>query len=46
VWRLLLHWLLMGLKPLPEFTLEQGRGPRLAYAIPIFVGLLVTLWRS
>ena len=30
---------------LPEHTLAEGRGPRLPYALPIFVGLLVTLWR-
>ena len=42
---ILITWWLLGLRPLPEHTLAQGRGPRLPYAIPIFVGLLVTLWR-
>lgn len=46
VWRLVMHWRVSGLKPVPELTLEQNQGPRLAYAVPIFIGLLVTLWRS
>lgn len=45
VWRMLLHWRMVGLKPLPDLTLEGATGPRLAYAVPIFIGLLVTLWR-
>jgi prepilin peptidase CpaA len=44
--RLLMHWRVAGLEPLPDLTLEHARGPRLAYAVPIFIGLLVTLWRS
>jgi len=44
--RLFMHWRVSGVQPLPDLTLEQARGPRLAYAVPIFVGLLVTLWRS
>ncbi len=46
VWRMLLHWWMFGLKPVPELTLNHATGPRLAYAVPILVGLLVTLWRS
>jgi len=42
---ILTTWWLLGVRPLPEHTLAHGRGPRLPYAIPIFVGLLVTLWR-
>ena len=42
---ILTTWWLVGVRPLPEHTLAEGRGPRLPYAIPIFVGLLVTLWR-
>jgi prepilin peptidase CpaA len=41
---LLTHLRVVGLEPLPELTLERGRGPRLAYAVPIFTGALVTLW--
>ena len=44
--RMAIHWRVNGLEPVPELTLEHNRGPRLAYAIPIFIGLLVTLWRS
>jgi prepilin peptidase CpaA len=39
------YWLVVGLKPLPELTLEAGTGLRLPYALPITVGLVVTLWR-
>jgi prepilin peptidase CpaA len=42
---LLMHWWLVGVKPLPELTLEAGQGLRLPYALPIMAGLVVTLWR-
>jgi prepilin peptidase CpaA len=41
---LLTHWRVNGVRPLPELTLERGRGPRLAYAVPILAGTMVTLW--
>jgi prepilin peptidase CpaA len=41
---MLAYWRLNGMKPLPEFTLEHSRGPRLAYAVPILAGTMVTLW--
>lgn len=41
---MLAYWRLNGVKPLPEITLEHSRGPRLAYAVPILAGTLVTLW--
>ena len=41
---LLKHWGLTGVRPLPEVTLERTRGPRLAYAVPIAIGTMVTLW--
>jgi prepilin peptidase CpaA len=37
-------WWLFGLKPMPAMTLEHGKAPRLAYAVPVFVGTVVTLW--
>lgn len=43
IWLLLCHWRIVGIKPLPELTLERGLGPRLAYALPITVGAVVTL---
>jgi prepilin peptidase CpaA len=46
LWRMAMHWRVNGLKPVPELTLDQNRGPRLAYAVPIFIGLVVTLWRT
>ena len=39
------HWWLVGIKPLPELTLDKGQGPRLPYALPIMAGLVVALWR-
>jgi prepilin peptidase CpaA len=42
--RLLLHWRAAGLRPLPEVSLDSGKGPRLAYAVPVFAGLVTTIW--
>jgi prepilin peptidase CpaA len=44
VWLLLSHWRVAGLRPVHEISLEGSQGPRLAYAIPIFVGTLITVW--
>jgi prepilin peptidase CpaA len=44
IWLLLSHWRATGIRPLHEISLEGSRGPRLAYAIPIFAGLLVNGW--
>jgi len=44
VWMLLMHWRVMGVRPLESVTLEGTRGPRLAYAVPISIGTVVTLW--
>jgi prepilin peptidase CpaA len=44
IWLLLTHWRVNGVRPFPELTLATGRGPRLAYAAPILVGTIVTLW--
>lgn len=43
VFALLGFWRAVGLRPLPHVSLE-GSGPRLAYAIPIAIGTMVTLW--
>jgi len=43
MWLLLMHWRVVGVRPLPELTLEHGKGPRLAYALPITAGAVVTL---
>ena len=42
---MLLFWYIAGPKPVPEQTLDRSSSPRLAYAIPIFVGTVITLWR-
>jgi prepilin peptidase CpaA len=41
---LLLHWRANGLHAKHEISLEGSSGPKLAYALPIFGGLLATLW--
>jgi prepilin peptidase CpaA len=43
VWLLLTHWRVSGVKPLDSVTLDGGRGPRLAYAVPIAAGLLCAI---
>jgi prepilin peptidase CpaA len=43
--RMLLFWYVAGPRPVPDQTLERSASPRLAYAIPIFVGTVITLWR-
>jgi prepilin peptidase CpaA len=45
IWLMLMHWRVVGPRPVPGLTLRDGRAPRLAYAIPIAVGALCTLWR-
>jgi prepilin peptidase CpaA len=44
VWSLLMYWRIVGLKPAPELTLSTHKGPRLAYAVPVFAGVMVTIW--
>jgi prepilin peptidase CpaA len=41
---LLRYWWLAGPRPLPGVSLEHNTGPRLAYAIPIFIGTVITVW--
>ena len=42
--RLLHYWRAAGLRPLAEVSLDSGKGPRLAYAVPVFAGLVTTIW--
>jgi prepilin peptidase CpaA len=44
LWCLLMFWRTSGLRPAPELTLSTQRGPRLAYAVPVLAGLVVTVW--
>ncbi len=37
-------WRTEGPGPVPSVTLATHQGPRLAYAVPVFAGLMVTLW--
>jgi prepilin peptidase CpaA len=41
---LLMFWRVSGVKPAPELMLETHKGPRLAYAVPVFAGLVASLW--
>ena len=38
------YWYTAGLKPVPDLTLDS-KSPKLAYAVPILVGAVITLWR-
>lgn len=40
---MLTYWSLVGVKTVPGLTLESSSAPRVAYAIPILVGTVVTL---
>jgi prepilin peptidase CpaA len=44
IWLLLTHWRVSGLRPLDEVSLAGSGGPRLAYAVPIFTGTVLTIW--
>lgn len=44
VFSLIKFWMVAGVRPEPSLTLEHGRGPRVPYAVPIFAGLVTTLW--
>jgi len=41
---LMTYWVLVGPRPVPGLTLEESKAPRLAYAVPIFAGTVVTVW--
>src|SRR5262245_50298891 len=41
---LLAHWRVAGLKPHPTLTLQESRGPRLPYALPLAVGVATAIW--
>ena len=44
IWLLFSHWRVAGLAPLADVSLRGCSGPRLAYAVPIFMGTVVTIW--
>jgi prepilin peptidase CpaA len=44
LWCLVMYWRLEGPRPAPDMTLATHRGPRLAYAVPVLAGLVLTLW--
>ena len=38
------YWAAVGFRPVPGMTLDSSTSPRLAFAIPILAGPMVTLW--
>ena len=42
--RLLAYWAVVGPRPMPALTLERSDAPRLAFAVPMFIGTVVTIW--
>jgi prepilin peptidase CpaA len=44
LWCVVMYWRLEGPRPVPEMTLATHKGPRLAYAIPLLAGVMLTLW--
>jgi prepilin peptidase CpaA len=41
---MLRFWQSAGLRPVPDLTLDTPTAPRLAYAVPMLVGTVATLW--
>jgi prepilin peptidase CpaA len=41
---MLAYWRAVGIRPVPNLTLDSAKTPRLAYAIPIFAGTVMTVW--
>ena len=41
---LLAYWWYVGPRRMDSMTLERSQSPRLAYAVPVLVGTLVTIW--
>ena len=44
IWLLLCRWRVAGARAVPELTLEGSASPKLAYALPILCGTVVTTW--
>ena len=42
---MLTHWRVFGFRPVAGLTLLDTAAPRLAYAIPLMIGAVYTLWR-
>ena len=42
--QLLAYWAVVGPRPMPALTLERSDAPRLAFAVPMFIGTVVTIW--
>ena len=42
--QLVTFWVLVGPRPMAGLTLDNAKAPRLAFAVPILLGTVVTLW--
>jgi prepilin peptidase CpaA len=42
--QMLSYWRVVGPRPVPNLTLADSKSPRLPYAVPIALGMLVALW--
>lgn len=46
LWSLVMFWRVVGIKPAPDLMLSSESGPRLAYAVPVLAGLVMTVWKQ
>lgn len=44
LWCAVMFWRIEGPRPVPDLTLATHKGPRLAYAVPVLAGVMLTLW--
>jgi prepilin peptidase CpaA len=44
LWCIVMYWRIEGPRPVPDLTLSTHKGPRLAYAVPVLAGVMLTLW--
>jgi prepilin peptidase CpaA len=44
LWCIAMYWRIEGPRPVPDMTLTTHKGPRLAYAVPVLAGVMLTLW--
>ncbi|MGE4054716.1 MAG: prepilin peptidase [Vicinamibacterales bacterium] len=44
LWLLICHWKVVGLRALPEVSLDDKRRIRVPYGVPIALGAITTIW--
>jgi prepilin peptidase CpaA len=45
LWLMLTHWRVLGVRAMTGLTIQDAQTPRLAYAVPILIGAVFTLWQ-